>query len=530
MPSAQSKSSQPATTNGDPELLQEPVKVVISALEKKLRNLEKRKLKLKEYENRLKAGQEINAEQKKAASDLILVENSMKTIADLHKNMITLDQEYVKLSRKDAKRAKMVADQAVCVKVSSTAFSILEVQAILAAFTEEVREDFISEGLIAEEELAMLDQIYTLLSPSCEGKMSESVSQCSAHMLALIEEKDAVAYEGVTYKQVAQLLRKVKESGYFDKEDEPEPEPEPEVEAEPEAEEAAAENHIDEAVETEFSSPEPEDGTASPAAEETADEEAAVVDSSEVISNGINGSCGGVILPPEIEEKCDGEAIDFFGDEESDEEIVPEESVAPVAVVVDEEPETESMLDTPPPEPVLEPMEFTNKMKLNTVPPTEEAAPTLNAGSPEFYPRNGAVKTQPAQAAVPEVNGWTPPEENSWQSVERRTDHRANRENRGNRGAYRSRGDGRGGRGGNRGGDGERRGRGGNFRRGGGDGNYRGGDGGFRGEGRGGRGSGNRDGGNRGRNNYYNDGERRGNNYNRGGYNSNRGGGQQMQA
>merc|ERR1712048_898180 len=150
----------------------------------------------------------------------------------------------------------MAADQAVCAKVSSTAFSILEVQAILAAFTEEVREDFVSEGLIAAEELAMLDHIYTLVSPSCEGKISESVSQCSAHMLALVEEKDSIAYDGVTYKQVAQLLRKVKESGYFDKEDEPEPEPE--IEAEPEAEEAAAENHIDEAVETESSSPEPE--------------------------------------------------------------------------------------------------------------------------------------------------------------------------------------------------------------------------------------------------------------------------------
>jgi len=577
--SASSKSSLAPIMSGQtgqPELLQEPIKVVLLALEKKQRNLEKRKQKLKEYEKKLDQGSDLDPEQKKAASDCILVENSITAIADIRKNIATIEQEYIKLSRKDAKRIKMEAERQSQVKAAQLSRQFLEVQAILGSLDDEARQDFLKGEngacLLTEEDLAQLDQIYTLVNPvDDENKLSDVVGRCSAHLLSLIEEREAIVYDEITYKDVSAILTKVRECGYFEKEKVSalaEEDNHVQDAFEEESAAVASEKELDqlEVVESGASSPEPEtDICESEEMEDPIDQYEVVASAADIPSatlvytnsndqtTDVNGNDRGVSLPPEIDDKCDGETIDFFGDEDEEEEEA--ELSAPVPESVREvEPE---VCASPP-----APMEFTPTLDVSEqVDPAEEVATSLKAESPEFVPRNiqSGESTPPEelcnvpQAVPTNVNGWNEEKEIPWESVEvRRQD---NRRARGTRGAQSGgRGDGRGGRGGYRGSgdsDAARRGRGGGVRGNtgfrGGDSGYRGGGdgGGYRGGGdgggyRGGGGDGGyRGGGDRGRGGRPSEGNRgasRGgyNSDSRGGYNSDsrggRGGNQQRTA
>jgi len=555
MPSASSKSSQPQAFNMA-EVLQDPLKGAVSVLEKKMRNLEKRKLKLLEYQKKMVQGTDLNEEQKKAASDLILVENSLKTVEDMRKNMASMEQEYNKQSKRESKRVKMEQERATEATVQSKVMSVIEIQAVLSSLSEDVRPDFLA-GMngaceLSEADFEKLDKLFEM-THSIEkrsGKISEQISVNTNHLLGVVDSSEGDLAEGIAYVELNNILKKISESGYFEKDI---VEPAQEVE-EPEPAEEAAEDNIEEteavpvedAVEaisepiaaTEINEVEEEPEVAEEKVEELEQINFEVTQESygqveQPLTNGVAPTgmiVGGVDLPPEVEEKGEGEeSIDFMGDSEVD--VYGEE---PAEVEFDSEPAAAD---------IIIPQTFTPTPAIADPAPVQENS-LLNPAIQEFVPRIVPAE----EPAVPVTNGWTPapaaveatqwatneqPAEQGWTNVERSNPVQEGYRGRGRgRGGFRGRGEYRGGerggyRGGSRGGyQGERREPregGGYYRggRGGGngeDGGYRGGRGGYRGGDRGDRGGRGRDGEGRGG---YRGGYRGNNDGNRGGYRGN---------
>ena len=105
-------------------------------------------------------------------------------------------------------------------------FDVVDAQAILGEMTEDVRPDFLagSNGacLLTETELENLDGIYELINPASgeekSKKLSERSKTAGQHLVSLVEGKTSAAVEEVTYKDINNVLQKIKDCGYFDKE------------------------------------------------------------------------------------------------------------------------------------------------------------------------------------------------------------------------------------------------------------------------------------------------------------------------
>jgi len=435
MPSASSK-TQVTNQNATVDLLQEPVKSAVSVVDKKLRNLEKRRIKLLETKKKADKGEKLNDDQKNALKSLESVDFGLEAINDVKKNVLSLEQEYAKLLKKDQKRQKQEQRDQFESRGLANSYRIVEYQAILGELSEEVRPDFLSgeNGAcqLSEEDLEKLDKIYELVNPTDEksGKLSERSKVASEHLFNLVEAKDKTAFEGATYKDVSEILKKIIESGYFEKEEEPsngDVEPEEANVEEAVVEEQEEEKPVEEAVEEQQE------------VETPAEEEPPVVEQPAEPTPSI--PVNGVDLPPEVQETHEEDkGFNFMGESE----------IAPA---------------------------------------TQE--PALNPVSPEFVPRN--MQSQPEEGST-EVGD----NNDSWQVEGGHNNNNQGGHFRGRgrgRGGFRGRGRGggnyrggskdgnyRGGRGGNRGGGsyrgGNREGGRGGFRGGRGGGGYRGGRGG----------------------------------------------------
>eukprot|EP00794_Sanderia_malayensis_P018152 gene18152-19963_t len=429
MPSASSKSA--AMSSQVPSLEgQDPLKVVVSMMEKKVRNLEKRKTRLVSYTQQVEEGKKlVEKDQQDAVKKIEFVENSLELAKEFHQIFRMMEQEYIKLQKKEQKRAKLEMKEKGFNERKKTATQILEVQTLLENIDDDVKEDFRNgtEGAckLEEEDLARLDEIYKLITPSqCEDTkvMKDQVAASSIHLHNLLEEKDLpriVALTPSLDKQLYGILKKIKECGYFDKSEKVEEEaasaPVEDTATEDrqpvvEAEEAVTEDKDDGQKEegdltTEAGQPEP--GYNATPAEPLLQEGMTEAVEPELVN--------GVDLPVEFSEPAGDSAINFLSSEVQ----------VPAADVESEEASAEEG--------------------------------KLNAASPEFIPRS-------LQSGQSEESGWVEGEgneagaENSgsdggWQNVTTSSDaHHAQNRRGGHRGRDRGgfrggRGEGRGGRG-----------------------------------------------------------------------------------
>lgn len=456
MPSISSKSSQSNPQIGNiAEFLQDPLKHAVSVMEKKLRNLEKRKIKLLETKKKAEGGNELNDDQKKALENLKVVENSLDLVKELSKNMAYLDGEYTKHLKRDQKRIKITEAAQSDQYGKQLVHRVVEVQAILSDMSEFVRPDFLngvnSACKLTKDDFDNLDVFYELVNPSIDptidlskvNKLSVRVKEATEHLIKVVEGKDLPALDnGTTYKELQALISRIKLSGYFEKD---------------------KVNGLDENV--------------NHIVPESADSE----------------------LHEEHEDHEDHEKIDHKEAENEEEEInevtSPFDEQLPVLDGVDLPPEVQRT-------PNEEHFNFLSESEILVHGDGQQAS--LNPVSPEFVPRNFQLPSgEVYENGVADNSdaGWeqAPAQEPGWQSVENQNFHSGGgfRGNRGNRGDHRG-GRGFGGRGGrgSRGGNGSA---GGNFRggnkqdghrggnRGGRGGEFRGGNrGGFRGGNRGG--------------------------------------------
>jgi len=294
MPSASSKSQAVAAQTGVVDVLQEPVKSAVSVADKKLRNLEKRKLKLLETKKKAEKGEQLNADQKNALKSLESLDFSLETVKDVQKNLVSLELEYAKLAKKEAKRLKLEQRDQAEGRSQQVVFGVIEIQAILGEMSEDVRPDFLAGNngacQLTETDLDNLDSVYELINPASSDdkstKLSERVKTAGKHLMGLVEGKASTAFESTTYKDINELLQKIKGCGYFDKEQtngqtvteevpeapvvEEEQKPEEPVEA-PQSESPKEESPVEKAVET---GPVPVNGVdLPPVVQETPEEE-----------------------------------------------------------------------------------------------------------------------------------------------------------------------------------------------------------------------------------------------------------------
>ncbi|KAJ7373524.1 Cell cycle associated protein 1, partial [Desmophyllum pertusum] len=156
---------------------------VLNLLEKKVRNLEKRKGKLDSYKKLVETGQTLNEDQKVAVGQLTQVEQNLEFARDLQKNITQICNDHQKLQKKMAKR-----DQAAWLQRS-----VLELQALMDNLSEDVRVDFLNGTngavVVSEENFVQIDEFYKLITPNADGDnpMKEQQMAASRHIAKFLE-------------------------------------------------------------------------------------------------------------------------------------------------------------------------------------------------------------------------------------------------------------------------------------------------------------------------------------------------------
>ncbi|CAL9701622.1 unnamed protein product [Knipowitschia caucasica] len=198
----------------------ETMKQVLGVIDKKVRNMEKKKSKLDDYQAKKNKGEKLNQDQLDALTKYQEVLNNLEFGRELQKSFIMLGQEVQKAVKKSARREQLLREEAEQQRFKS----MLELQFVLDQLGDEtVRRDLkqpdaSGSPLLTEAELSLLDEFYKMVGPerNHDVRLSEQYEEASLHWGELLEGRDK-AVAGTTYKLLNDSLEKVLASGYFDK-------------------------------------------------------------------------------------------------------------------------------------------------------------------------------------------------------------------------------------------------------------------------------------------------------------------------
>ncbi|XP_057186525.1 caprin-1a isoform X2 [Triplophysa rosa] len=217
----------PSVTTGDnavhsssPDLAWAPsetLKQVLGVIDKKVRNMEKRKSKLNDYQTRKDKGEHLNQDQLEALSKAQEVAHNLEFARELQKSFMALNVENQKTVKKTLRREQLKREEAERRRLKA----VLEVQYLLDQLGEEsVRRDLTQSEtpLLTESEITSLDEFYKLIGPERDTnvRLAEQFDEASVHLWELLEGRDK-AVAGTTYKALKETLDKMLLSGYFDR-------------------------------------------------------------------------------------------------------------------------------------------------------------------------------------------------------------------------------------------------------------------------------------------------------------------------
>ncbi|CAM2115671.1 unnamed protein product [Caretta caretta] len=196
----------------------EAMKQILGVIDKKLRNLEKKKGKLDDYQDRMNKGERLNQDQLDAVSKYQEVTNNLEFAKELQRSFMALSQDIQKTIKKTARREQLMREEAEQKRLKT----VLELQFILDKLgDDEVRSDLKqgSNGIpvLTEEELTMLDEFYKLVDPERDMKirLNEQYEQASIHLWDLLEGKDKPVC-GTMYKALKDVVERILQTSYFD--------------------------------------------------------------------------------------------------------------------------------------------------------------------------------------------------------------------------------------------------------------------------------------------------------------------------
>jgi len=206
----------------------ESFKSVVTVVEKKCRNLEKRKTKLDGYREELAKGRGLAEDQKLAVARY----DEVIATLDLSREFITaFDKIAVETSKEEKKRKKreiFEKQQSELVRFKEL-FTIQEVFSCLCS--EAAREDFLNgfrgAPQLNDAEILKLDTFFRLVSidrQNLPGSFTDSISNTATYFQQLLEGRNKEV-AGSTYRELKELILRIVDNGYFDWKPEPEPEP-----------------------------------------------------------------------------------------------------------------------------------------------------------------------------------------------------------------------------------------------------------------------------------------------------------------
>ncbi|XP_028673760.1 caprin-2 isoform X4 [Erpetoichthys calabaricus] len=187
-------------------------------LKHKIRNIEKKKLKLEDYKKRLGDGETLNMDQMEAAEKYEEVVHNLKFAKELHKTFNALSQDLLKAQKKAVRREQVMKTEAEKKRLRT----IFQVQFVLQSLEQEhVKKDFRS-GLngaffLSAKELEFLIRFSKMASLERNECMSleDQMDQAAVSFWELLEGNEK-AVAGTTYKHLKDQLARLLDCGYFD--------------------------------------------------------------------------------------------------------------------------------------------------------------------------------------------------------------------------------------------------------------------------------------------------------------------------
>jgi len=219
--------------NKTPQEQPEFIKQALIIIEKKVRNLEKRRIKLEEYRADQKKGQKLNEDQLSAVSKYDEVMRTLELTREMEKQFIGLANDAMKQQKKQAKKEQLERDEAIKEKLKEAQKFI----SILDKFGDNAhRNNFLNETngacKITQQELNILDEFDMLIQPSELGpKLDAAASEVADHLICLIESKNKpITQLNTTYADLRKLFDRLSVAPYWtmSKEVQPPLEPTPE--------------------------------------------------------------------------------------------------------------------------------------------------------------------------------------------------------------------------------------------------------------------------------------------------------------
>ncbi|CAM4565331.1 unnamed protein product [Leuciscus chuanchicus] len=187
-------------------------------LKHKIRNIEKKKLKLESYNERLEKGEKLNQDQLDAVAKYEEVVHNLTFAKELQKTISALTQDLLKAQRKVVRQEKIMRIEQERKRLSL----ILQVQYVLHSLQrEDVRRNFCnarqhSRHLTTRDTESLLD-LASLLGCKRDHKMSleDQMEQAAIVYSELLEGKDGPV-AGSTYKHMKEKLLQLVDCGFFD--------------------------------------------------------------------------------------------------------------------------------------------------------------------------------------------------------------------------------------------------------------------------------------------------------------------------
>ncbi|XP_071120270.1 caprin-1-like isoform X1 [Mytilus edulis] len=213
MPAASTKAEKQVNSDAG-----DPMKQILAVLEKKVRNLEKRKGKLDAYREKQDKGIPLEKDQQVAVDKYNEVDQNLIFAQELMKQFLSINADAEKYNKKHAKKEKLERQTAELKRVKE----MLRVQNLLDGLgSDQVRSDF-QKGrhgavVLSEENLNQLDDLYKLINPSREADKDHLAQLTTAadHVVNLIDAKEKEVV-GTTYKVLKALIDDISGCGYFE--------------------------------------------------------------------------------------------------------------------------------------------------------------------------------------------------------------------------------------------------------------------------------------------------------------------------
>ncbi|PAA86282.1 hypothetical protein BOX15_Mlig013954g1 [Macrostomum lignano] len=194
-------------------------------VEKKIRNLEKKKKRLDEYQKLKSKGDQLSPQQEEALATMGSVVGNLEFARDVLTQISSSLTEQEKLVKKTEKRQRFEREK----REVDMLRSLLSMQSLLEEMGgEQTKELFTGEspvtGLaLSKAQLDSIDEVYQAITPrreqedeaGADASWSARLQACAENCASLLEAKDRPLCQGVSYKEARELLDKLAALPYF---------------------------------------------------------------------------------------------------------------------------------------------------------------------------------------------------------------------------------------------------------------------------------------------------------------------------